>query len=78
MLCLMLKELESDIRHITKCGFSIDLVRVGGEGAVNWLWFETKLASIGTTLYIIIRLKTMKENKKYATRTPGCMHVNWV
>ena len=42
--------LESDIRHITKYGFSIDLVRVDGEGAINSIWFETKLASIGTAL----------------------------
>ena len=42
--------LESDIRHITKYGFSMDLVRVDGEGAINSVWFETKLASIGTAL----------------------------
>ena len=42
--------LESDIRHITKYGFSIDLVRVDGEGAINSVWFESKLASIGTAL----------------------------
>ena len=42
--------LESDIRHITKYGFSIDLVRVDGEEAINSKWFETKLASIGTAL----------------------------
>ena len=42
--------LESDIRHITKYGFSLNLVRVDGEGAINSVWFETKLATIGTAL----------------------------
>ena len=42
--------LESDIRHVTKYGFRLDLVRVDGEGAINSVWFETKLASIGTAL----------------------------
>ena len=40
--------LGSDVRHITKYGYSIDLVRVDGEGAINSVWFESKLASIGT------------------------------
>ena len=39
--------LESDIRHITKYGFIINLARVDGEGAINSIWFETKLATIG-------------------------------
>ena len=42
--------LESDIRHITKYGFSLHLVRVDGEGVINSVWFETKLATIGTAL----------------------------
>ena len=42
--------LESDIRHITKYGFSLNLVRVDGEGAINLVWFETKLATLGTAL----------------------------
>ena len=42
--------LESDVRHITQYGYSIDLVRVDGEGAINSVWFESKLASIGTAL----------------------------
>lgn len=42
--------LESDIRHITKYGFSMDLVIVDGEGAINSVWFEGKLTSIGTAL----------------------------
>ena len=42
--------LESDIRHINKYGFSLNLVRVDGEGAINSVWFETKLATIGTAL----------------------------
>ena len=41
---------ESDIRHITKYAFSSNLVRVDGEGAINPVWFETKLARIGTAL----------------------------
>ena len=44
--------LESDIRHITKYGFRLDLVRVDGEGAIKSVWFETKLASIGTAVAI--------------------------
>jgi hypothetical protein len=42
--------LESDIRHITKYSYTIDMVRVDGEGAINTVWFETKLATIGTAL----------------------------
>ena len=42
--------LESDIRHITKYGYNMDMVRVDGEGAINTVWFETKLATIGTVL----------------------------
>ena len=42
--------LESDIRHITKYGFSLNLVRIDGEGAINSVWFETNLATIGTAL----------------------------
>ena len=42
--------LESDIRHITKYGYSLNLVRVDGEGAINLVWFETKLATVGTAL----------------------------
>ena len=42
--------LESDIRHITKYGFGLHLVRVDGEGAINSVRFETKLAGIGTVL----------------------------
>ena len=42
--------LESDIKHITKYGFRLHLVRVDGEGAINSVWFETKLAGIGTVL----------------------------
>ena len=42
--------LESDIRHITKYGHNMDMVRVDGEGTINTAWFETKLATIGTVL----------------------------
>ena len=42
--------LESDIRHITKYGYNMDMVRVDGEGAINTVWFRTKLATIGIVL----------------------------
>ena len=42
--------LESNIRRITKYVFSLNLVRVDGEGAINSVWFETKLATIGIAL----------------------------
>ena len=42
--------LESNIRRITKYVFSLNLVRVDGEGAINSVWFETKLATVGTIL----------------------------
>ena len=41
---------ECDIKHIAKYGFRLDLVRVDGEDAINSLWFETKLATISTSL----------------------------
>jgi hypothetical protein len=50
--------LESDINHITKSGFKINMIRVDGEGAINTEWFENRIAALGiildTTVWCVV------------------------
>jgi Reverse transcriptase (RNA-dependent DNA polymerase) len=42
--------LESNINHITKYGFKINMIRVDGEGAISTEWFENRVSSKGIIL----------------------------
>jgi hypothetical protein len=37
-------------KHITKYGFTIKMIRVDREGAINTEWFESRIAALGIIL----------------------------